>query len=44
MTSGVESATAITPVDPSGTCPSVIGVQVSPLSVVLNTPPLATPK
>jgi hypothetical protein len=30
------------PIDATGTLPSVIGVQVVPLSVVLNRPPLAT--
>jgi hypothetical protein len=43
MTSGFESATAITPMEPSGIWPSVMGVHVAPLSVVLKTPPLATP-
>ena len=39
MTFGSESATAIAPMDATGTLPSVIGVHVAPLSVVLNTPP-----
>jgi hypothetical protein len=43
MMRGSESATAMAPVDPSGTLPSVIGTQVAPPSVVRNTPPLATP-
>src|SRR6185436_17736221 len=43
MMFGSESATATDPVEPSGTLPSVIGVQFAPLSVVLNNPPLATP-
>ena len=43
MMSGFESATAITPIEPSGIWPSVIGVQVAPPSVVRKTPPLATP-
>ena len=33
----------IDPDEPRGTLPSVIGVQFSPPSTVLNTPPLATP-
>ena len=37
---GSESATAIAPIEPTGTLPSVIGVQVAPASVVRNTPPL----
>ncbi len=40
---GSESATAMSPIDPTGTFPSVIGTQFAPPSVVLNTPPLATP-
>jgi hypothetical protein len=40
---GSEFDTEIAPIDPSGICPSLIGVHVTPLSVVLNTPPLATP-
>jgi hypothetical protein len=40
---GSDSATATAPVDPTGTLPSVIGVNVAPLSVVRNSPPLATP-
>ena len=40
---GSDSATAIEPVEPTGTLPSVIGTQVAPPSVVRNTPPLATP-
>ena len=43
MIFGSESATAIDPVEPSGTLPSVIGTQLAPPSVVRNTPPLATP-
>ena len=41
LSGGLRTATA--PVDPSGTLPSVIGVHVVPLSVVRNSPPLATP-
>ncbi len=40
---GSVSATAMAPIEPTGTLPSVIGVHVTPLSVVLNSPPLATP-
>ena len=40
---GSDSETATEPVDATGTLPSVIGIQVAPASVVLNTPPLATP-
>jgi hypothetical protein len=36
MISGFDSATAIAPIEPTGTFPSVIGTQVSPASVVGN--------
>jgi hypothetical protein len=42
-TFGSESATATDPVEPSGTWPSVTGNHDAPPSVVLNSPPLATP-
>jgi hypothetical protein len=44
MTLGSESATASAPTDPVLNWPSETGIQVNPLSVVLNTPPPTAPK
>ena len=43
MMSGLVSATAMEPMDATGTLPSVMGCQLAPASVVRHTPPLATP-
>ena len=43
MMFGLDSATAMDPIDPMVILPSVMGSQLSPPLVVRNTPPLATP-